>query len=140
MRSIALALAKAGAIFIQTGLNVYVVQFQQAYEPAHFHKAPKGAFVFICITEIRRYTYHMKCPIDNTALLLTDRQGIEIDYCPTCRGVWLDRGELDKIIDRGAAYTAPVQRPAETRAPEYHHDSRNKHHRKEGFLGELFDF
>ena len=36
----------------------------------------------------------MKCPIDSTALLMSDRQGIEIDYCPTCRGVWLDRGEL----------------------------------------------
>jgi Zn-finger nucleic acid-binding protein len=42
----------------------------------------------------------MKCPIDQTDLVMTDRQGVEIDYCPTCRGVWLDRGELDKIIDR----------------------------------------
>jgi Zn-finger nucleic acid-binding protein len=42
----------------------------------------------------------MKCPIDNTELLISERQGIEIDYCPQCRGVWLDRGELDKIIDR----------------------------------------
>jgi Zn-finger nucleic acid-binding protein len=45
----------------------------------------------------------MKCPIDNTDLVMTDRQGVEIDYCPTCRGVWLDRGELDKIIDRSAS-------------------------------------
>jgi Zn-finger nucleic acid-binding protein len=44
----------------------------------------------------------MKCPIDQTDLVMTDRQGVEIDYCPTCRGVWLDRGELDKIIDRAA--------------------------------------
>lgn len=42
----------------------------------------------------------MDCPIDGTALAMTDRNGVEIDYCPTCRGVWLDRGELDKIIDR----------------------------------------
>ena len=42
----------------------------------------------------------MKCPVDNTTLIVSDRQGIEIDYCPTCKGVWLDRGELDKIIDR----------------------------------------
>lgn len=41
-----------------------------------------------------------KCP--NTALLMTERQGVEIDYCPVCRGVWLDRGELDKLIDRAA--------------------------------------
>lgn len=44
----------------------------------------------------------MKCPVDNTELLMADRYGIEIDYCPKCRGVWLDRGELDKIIDRVA--------------------------------------
>ena len=44
----------------------------------------------------------MKCPIDGTALLITERSGVEIDYCPQCRGVWLDRGELDKIIDRAA--------------------------------------
>ena len=50
----------------------------------------------------------MKCPIDGSDLVMAERQGIEIDYCPKCRGVWLDRGELDKIIDR-AAETAPQQ-------------------------------
>ena len=43
----------------------------------------------------------MNCPVDNTQLMMTERQGIEIDYCPQCRGVWLDRGELDKLIERG---------------------------------------
>ena len=42
----------------------------------------------------------MKCPIDDALLVVTERSGVEIDYCPQCRGVWLDRGELDKIIDR----------------------------------------
>jgi Zn-finger nucleic acid-binding protein len=42
----------------------------------------------------------MKCPVDDTTLEMSDRQGIEIDYCPKCRGVWLDRGELDKLIER----------------------------------------
>ncbi len=42
----------------------------------------------------------MKCPVDDTTLAISDRQGIEIDYCPDCRGVWLDRGELDKLIER----------------------------------------
>lgn len=42
----------------------------------------------------------MLCPVDQTELVMTERQGVEIDYCPTCRGVWLDRGELDKIIER----------------------------------------
>ena len=45
----------------------------------------------------------MQCPVDNETLVMTDRSGVEIDYCAKCRGVWLDRGELDKIIDRSAA-------------------------------------
>jgi len=45
----------------------------------------------------------MRCPIDQTELQVTDRQGIEVDWCPTCRGIWLDRGELDKIFERSAA-------------------------------------
>ena len=49
----------------------------------------------------------MKCPIDGTELKMTDRSGVEIDYCPSCRGVWLDRGELDKIIERSAAAAPP---------------------------------
>lgn len=53
----------------------------------------------------------MQCPICNVALTMADRQGIEIDYCPKCRGVWFDRGELDKIIGR-AANDAPVERTA----------------------------
>lgn len=48
----------------------------------------------------------MNCPIDDTELRITDRQGIEIDYCPKCRGVWLDRGELDKLIERAAPAAA----------------------------------
>jgi uncharacterized protein len=49
----------------------------------------------------------MQCPNDQTVLQMTERQGIEIDYCPTCRGVWLDRGELDKIIERASALPPP---------------------------------
>ena len=60
----------------------------------------------------------MKCPIDtDTDLVMTDRSGVEIDYCPKCRGVWLDRGELDKIIDRAGAETAPPPAPAPPVAP-----------------------
>ncbi|WP_025132561.1 zf-TFIIB domain-containing protein [Leucobacter sp. PH1c] len=58
----------------------------------------------------------MNCPTDGTTLLMSERQGIEIDYCPECRGIWLDRGELDKILDRAqaeaAAFTAPGGAPA----------------------------
>ena len=53
---------------------------------------------------------NMKCPVCSTIdLLMTDRQGVEIDYCPQCRGVWLDRGELDKIIERSTP--AAIQQP-----------------------------
>jgi len=89
---------------------------------------------------------------------MTDRSGVEIDYCPQCRGVWLDRGELDKIIER-------AQTPYSHNRPEHHdernyrhdddddyrehrnhehdsrsHDSHHKKHKKESFLGDLFDF
>lgn len=103
----------------------------------------------------------MKCPVCNDRdLLMTDRQGVEIDYCPQCRGVWLDRGELDKIIERTAAVQPPL--PAE-RAPEARysspppprqerdHEYHDKHdykgdrhhgqpHSKKSLLKDLFDF
>jgi Zn-finger nucleic acid-binding protein len=60
----------------------------------------------------------MQCPSDGTVLVMSERSGIEIDYCPTCRGVWLDRGELDKIIERGAReYSAPAQAAPAAPAP-----------------------
>lgn len=55
----------------------------------------------------------MKCPVDATTLQLAERAGLEIDYCPECRGIWLDRGELDKLIERGNTFgTAPPPPPA----------------------------
>lgn len=105
----------------------------------------------------------MQCPVcTNTQLVMSERQGIEIDYCPQCRGVWLDRGELDKIIDRSATAAAPA--PASAPAPEgfgrqaatpqrdertyaKHDHYKDDHYKgdygrrkKKGFLGELFDF
>ena len=88
----------------------------------------------------------MKCPVDGADLVMTERSGVEIDYCPQCRGVWLDRGELDKIIDRNADVAAPAPaREAPARAAPRPYDDDGYHpkpHRKkrEGFLGELFDF
>lgn len=54
----------------------------------------------------------MNCPSDGTTLLMSERQGVEIDYCPQCRGVWLDRGELDKILDRARLESEPADAPA----------------------------
>ena len=61
----------------------------------------------------------MLCPVCKVALTMADRQGVEIDYCPQCRGVWLDRGELDKIIERSAAEMAP---PPPAPAPQRRDD------------------
>lgn len=100
----------------------------------------------------------MKCPVDNETLVIAERGGVEIDYCPKCRGVWLDRGELDKIIERSAP-SAPSQSPVSDRRPQEYrnepreyrdddrkrysdddHDYRGKPKRRESFLSDLFDF
>ena len=59
----------------------------------------------------------MHCPVDNETLVMADRGGVEIDYCPKCRGVWLDRGELDKIIERSAGGAAPAPAVAPAQQP-----------------------
>jgi Zn-finger nucleic acid-binding protein len=87
----------------------------------------------------------MLCPADRTPLTMSERQGIEIDFCPACRGVWLDRGELDKIIERNAP-AAPPPRGVETVRPPsgfYGDDDGHYRHghgrRRKSFLSELFD-
>lgn len=109
----------------------------------------------------------MRCPVDNETLVMADRSGVEIDYCPKCRGVWLDRGELDKIIERAAAapvvpQPAPPQMAPQQMAPQqmaqpqvmqqpqnprYRRDDdydddrgRKPYRKKESFLSDLFDF
>ena len=62
----------------------------------------------------------MQCPNDGTVLVMSERSGIEIDYCPTCRGVWLDRGELDKIIERDAREFGAGSQAAPAAAPTAH--------------------
>lgn len=87
----------------------------------------------------------MKCPIDDSPLSVSSREGVEIDFCPQCRGVWLDRGELDKIIDRAAVATpAPASRPEPRRESrddddEYRGGDPRKRKRR-SFLDDLFDF
>ena len=82
----------------------------------------------------------MKCPIDGTQLVMTDRSGVEIDYCPQCRGVWLDRGELDKIIERSAPAQAAPPPPPASRGYDREYDDRPRRKKRGGFLDELFDF
>jgi Zn-finger nucleic acid-binding protein len=95
----------------------------------------------------------MNCPVDGTSLQMTERQGVEIDYCPRCRGVWLDRGELDKIIERSAAVERAPEGPFYAEPRDTHRDrehwdddddDRGRHgrpRRKRGsFLEDLFDF
>ena len=89
----------------------------------------------------------MRCPVDNSELVMSERQGIEIDYCPQCRGVWLDRGELDKIVERSAGQAAPQQqRPAPDYArhggPQhsgYGHGYGKPHKRRKSWIEDIFD-
>lgn len=90
----------------------------------------------------------MNCPsCKDSVLTMSERSGIEIDYCPSCRGVWLDRGELDKIIEKSLeAKPAPIVSTPRTRIEEviYRDESHYKkneypHKRKKSFLEELFD-
>ena len=99
----------------------------------------------------------MNCPVCNVALTMTERQGVEIDYCPRCRGVWLDRGELDKIIERSTVgeqqYSSePRYEDRERQENRGHYEERghykqhddykfgHKKKKKESFLSDLFDF
>jgi Zn-finger nucleic acid-binding protein len=112
----------------------------------------------------------MKCPVCDVALSISSREGVEIDFCPQCRGVWLDRGELDKVIERASASLAPVtdrgrldERADERRyddrrddrryddrrdAPRYderrddrrHDDDYKRKKKKRSFLEDLFEF
>ncbi|MBW9206510.1 zf-TFIIB domain-containing protein [Mumia sp. zg.B17] len=98
----------------------------------------------------------MRCPNDETTLVMSERSGIEIDYCPECRGVWLDRGELDKIIDRASSQSAPAapsppspgsyqQAPPQQQYQQRGYDDRRyddrspRRKKKENWLSDLFD-
>jgi Zn-finger nucleic acid-binding protein len=98
----------------------------------------------------------MLCPIDQTELRLAERQGVEIDYCPRCRGVWLDRGEIDKILEREAAGLAADRMPRadvprlrrervydrrdHDRYDDHEWDEHGRRRRRGGWLGDLLDF
>jgi Zn-finger nucleic acid-binding protein len=92
----------------------------------------------------------MKCPAcPEQTLVMADRQGVEIDYCPQCRGVWLDRGELDKLLERSAAREAPQAQhaPAVARPQQrpdfvdsdYRGSQQSSYRRKKSWLSDIFD-
>lgn len=92
----------------------------------------------------------MPCPVCKVPLTMSERQGVEIDYCPQCRGVWLDRGELDKIIERSGkeeAGHAQAQASAPAQQFDLHGHAQHgfndqqyyKKKRRKSFLEELFD-
>lgn len=94
----------------------------------------------------------MKCPNDSATLVMSERAGVEIDYCPECRGVWLDRGELDKILDRAEVEASRLSAPNRdvqysSRRSDDDDDDRDRRYeghsgyrgkKKEHWLGELF--
>lgn len=88
----------------------------------------------------------MLCPIDGSELVMSDRQGIEIDYCPKCRGIWLDRGELDKLIERSTDDSPPPQYTEQRRGSDERRYDDDRHHgshrprKKKSLLGDIFDF
>ncbi|MCC2687233.1 MAG: hypothetical protein K0S21_36 [Rhizobiaceae bacterium] len=95
----------------------------------------------------------MKCPLDGSDLAMSERHGIEIDYCPKCRGVWLDRGELDKIIERATPEETGAQQAGRSREPDpsrepdrprYDDDDRRYSQRpykkRKSLLDDIFDF
>lgn len=88
----------------------------------------------------------MPCPVCKIPLVMSDRQGVEIDYCPQCRGVWLDRGELDKIIERSAGDSRPAPAQQQPQYPDRDRGGYDRGHgdyrqgkRRKSFLEELFD-
>ena len=91
----------------------------------------------------------MECPTDGATLVMSERSGIEIDYCPTCRGVWLDRGELDKILERSYAQAAPPAAPPQQQYQQqtqqgyqqgsHGYQQGHQRKRKESWLSEIFD-
>lgn len=91
----------------------------------------------------------MKCPNCDETLVMSNREGVEIDYCPKCRGVWLDKGELDKIIERSTQYdsggstsgnTGDYNNNRDYEDDDYKKRGNHPQKKKRGFLGDMFDF
>lgn len=89
----------------------------------------------------------MKCPNCGETLLMTDKKGVEIDYCPNCRGIWLDKGELEKIMERTSDhyshrenYESDYRKYQYGDDDHYKHNPHHHHKKKKSFLSDFFDF
>lgn len=89
----------------------------------------------------------MKCPNCGETLLMTDKKGVEIDYCPNCRGIWLDKGELEKIMERTSEhyshrenYESDYRKYQYGDDDHYKHNHHHHHKKKKSFLSDFFDF
>jgi uncharacterized protein len=86
------------------------------------------------------------CPVDSTELRRIERSGVHVDACPSCRGIWLDRGELDKILERSAThYSSKANYESDYKRYGYqehdkHYDKNHPHKKKKSFLDDFFDF
>ena len=111
-----------------------------AFRPDALLRGPCGLSTGAMLGRHHDQGAEMQCPVDGTELKMGDRQGVEIDYCPDCRGVWLDRGELDKIVERLSSA------PWSQEEPEFKRETRDvsaKEYRKKkrkNFMEEMFDF
>lgn len=136
-------------------LEIYKLTKNAALNPMSYHpdiergyrifNRPWGTWVmtFCSMPEFIYEESVMQCPVcKDPQLVISERQGIEIDYCPSCRGVWLDRGELDKLIERSAVSAAPAQLPKQPYRQEStpYGDSRPGHYKKhKSWLSDIFD-
>ena len=80
----------------------------------------------------------MKCPVcKDVTLLMSERRGVEIDYCPECRGIWLDRGELEKIMEKEDTYINKEIKESSHKESK-HYEEKPKKHKRESFMSEMF--
>jgi Zn-finger nucleic acid-binding protein len=138
-------------------LSAFSVLFGGVNSPSSAQKKrcctiQSGLGATFCLSKLKGT--HMKCPTcSDIPLVMAERQGVEIDYCPSCRGIWLDRGELDKLLERAVAaapvMVAPIHQAGQSAAtPPHQHldgdqrfryEDRGAYKRKKSWLHEIFD-
>ena len=81
----------------------------------------------------------MKCPVcKDVTLLMSEKKGVEIDYCPECRGIWLDRGELEKIMEKEDTYIKKEVKESSHKESK-HYEEKPRKQKRESFMSEIFE-